>query len=242
MGQRGKGQRKGCRDFRVEAFRESEERFRLAFEDGPIGTVLVGPDYRFIKVNKAFCGMLGYTEAELTGQSFVSITHPEDVDQDTHLAKEVFAGEIPSYRLEKRYIRKSGEVLEIHLTATVIRGPDGKALYGLGMIQDITARKQAEEARRGAQVLEAVAQLANATAHEINNPLAALAGQLELLSRELPELGPGRRRIDAALKAGQQIHEIVARMGRITRLETFELPPNLPEALDIRKSSPQPDP
>jgi PAS domain S-box-containing protein len=203
---------------------------------------LVGLDYRLLKVNKAFCRMLGYTEAELTGRSFVGITHPEDVEKDTHLAKEVFAGQIPSYRLEKRYIKKSGDVLEAHLTATVIRTADGRALYGLGMIEDVTARREAELAGRRAATLAAVTQLANAAAHEINNPLAVLAGQLELLARELPREGRERRRIEAVLAAADQIHEIVARMGRITRLEPFELPADLPRALDIRKSSPQAGP
>ena len=128
-----------------EELRKSEDRFRLAFKDNPIGMVLVGLDYRFFKVNKALCEMLGYTEQELTALSFVDITHPEDVEKDVQLSERVFKGEIPSYKLEKRYITKSGEILWVDLTATVIRDQDGSALYGLGMIENITKRKQAEE-------------------------------------------------------------------------------------------------
>ncbi len=127
---------------------ESEERFRLAFEDGPLGMALVGLDYRLLKVNKVFCQMLGYAEKELTALSFVDITHPEDVEKDVQLASRVFQGEIDSYNIEKRYLKKNGQILWGGLTATVIRDKDGNALYGLAMIEDITERKQAQAALR----------------------------------------------------------------------------------------------
>ena len=92
--------------------------------------------------------MLGYLEEELTGRTFVDITHPDDVDKDVSLAEQVFKGKIPSYVLEKRYIKKHGETLWISLTATVVRDEGGNALYGLAMIEDSTDRKQAEQALR----------------------------------------------------------------------------------------------
>ncbi|MCZ6481560.1 MAG: PAS domain S-box protein [candidate division NC10 bacterium] len=131
-----------------EALRESEERLRKIFEEGPLGMAIIDLDYRFVKVNGALCKMVGYTEQELTGLTFAEITHPEDIDKDVRLSEQIFGGEIPFFHLEKRYIKKDGGILWIGLTACVIRDEQGKPQYGLAMIEDITERKRAEEALR----------------------------------------------------------------------------------------------
>lgn len=121
---------------RTEAMlRESEERFRLAFEKAPIGMAIVDLDLKLLRINKALCEMLGYSEKELTGRTILEFTHPDDVDKGASLAEQVFKGEIPSYVREKRYITKHGETLWIRLTANVIRDEDGNALYGLNITQ-----------------------------------------------------------------------------------------------------------
>ena len=103
------------------ALRESEERFRRVFEEGPLGLALVGKDYHFLKVNGALCQMVGYSEAELLQLSFGDITHPDDLAADMELAERLFKGEIPLYQLRKRYVRKNGEIIWINLTASLIR-------------------------------------------------------------------------------------------------------------------------
>jgi len=128
-----------------EALRESEERFRLAFEESPLGMALVGHDFKLMKANKALCDMLGYSEPELTDRAFVDITSPEDIGKDVALSEDLFNGKIPSYKLEKRFLTKGGEILWGALTATVIRDQGGNPLYGLGMVEDITERKQVQE-------------------------------------------------------------------------------------------------
>lgn len=140
---------------RVEkTLRESEERFRKIFDEGPLGMAMVGVDYRFVRVNTALCQMLGYSEQELTGLTFVEITHPEDIERDVQLTEKVFSGQIPYFKIEKRYVKKNREILWIGLTATVIRDEGGKPVYGLAMIEDITERKRAEgeRARYAAQL------------------------------------------------------------------------------------------
>ena len=129
-----------------EAQRGSEERFRRIFEESPIGMVTVGLDFRFTRANSAFCDMIGYTESELLTKSFVDITHPEHVGSDVESVKRVARGEIPSYRTEKRYIRKDGRIVWGALTATAMRDAGGRVQYFLSMIEDITARKQTEAA------------------------------------------------------------------------------------------------
>jgi PAS domain S-box-containing protein len=128
------------------ALKESEERFRKFFEEAPIGICVVELDGRFLKVNKTYCEMLGYAEQELHQLTFANITHSEDVATDVGYAEQLFKGEIPSYQIEKRYIKKSGEILWVNLTATMISQQGGKVSYGLGMVEDITERKRTQEA------------------------------------------------------------------------------------------------
>jgi PAS domain S-box-containing protein len=130
-----------------EKLRESEERFRRIFEDGPLGMLIADPDYRVLKANKALCEMLGYTEADLTGRSIGEITHAEDMEKSAGLSKQLLHGEVPLFRLEKRYVKKNGDLLWVNLTVTAIRGQEGKVLYALGMVENISRRKLAEQER-----------------------------------------------------------------------------------------------
>ena len=162
------------------ALRESEERFRRVFEEGPLGLALVGKDYRFVKVNNALCQMVGYDEAELVRMSFVDITHPDDVRADVELAEQLFKREIPFYRIQKRYMKKTGEIIWINLTASMIHGPDGEPLHGLAMVEDITEIKRTQEEALFRQKLESVGTLAGGIAHDFNNLLGAVQAQAEL--------------------------------------------------------------
>jgi PAS domain S-box-containing protein len=103
----------------------------------------VSDDHRLTEVNDAFCRLTGYSAPELADLTFTDITHPDDRDTDLWLARKVFAGELPGYSLDKRYVRKTGEVIWISLTVSVIRDELGRPLKGLGLVQDITQRRQA---------------------------------------------------------------------------------------------------
>jgi PAS domain S-box-containing protein len=126
------------------ALRESEEAFRKIFEEGPMAMILAGVDSRITKVNNAFCRMLGYLENELTGFPVTEITHPEDIDEDVQLIDRLIRGEIPSFSLEKRYLTKRREIVWGHVTASLIRDPEGRPVYLVAMIESINERKQTE--------------------------------------------------------------------------------------------------
>lgn len=168
-----------------EQLRQSEERFRKMFDDAPIGMATVGLDYRFIRVNKTLCNMLGYTDHELIGRTFADITYPEDIKEDVRLAEQLFRGDIPSYQLEKRYEKKNGDLLWIHLTASVMRDQDGKVLYGLGMIEDITERRQIERQLRQSEKMASLGLLLDGVAHELNNPLFMISGFTQLADEKV---------------------------------------------------------
>ena len=126
----------------------SEGQFRLAFDNAPIGMAIVGLDYHLQRVNKSLCEALGYSERELLARSLDEITHPDDITRDRELADKLFRGEIPSYRLEKRFTTKDGRLVWLDLTAVVIHGVKQKPVYGLAMVENITERKASEEALR----------------------------------------------------------------------------------------------
>ncbi len=168
-----------------EVVRASEERFRKTFEDAPIGMAIMDLDYRFVVVNRTLCRMLDYTEQELTGRKFVEIAHPDDVQKQVASTEEVFKGEIPNCSLETRYLKKGQDTVWVVLTATVIRYQDGRPLYGLAMMQDVTERKRMEEQLRQSDKLAALGTLVSGVAHELNNPLFILSGYIQLAKEKV---------------------------------------------------------
>ena len=167
------------------ALRESEERFRAAFDHAPIGLAIITPDGRFRQVNRSLCELTGYTEEELLGLTFQEITHPEDLEDNLELAQRLWSGEIDSYQIEKRYIRKDGHPVWIELTSTAVRDAEGPR-YAISQIQDVTGRRNldieratmlASERAYTKELYELAAlreDLSKMVAHELRSPVAAL--------------------------------------------------------------------
>jgi PAS domain S-box-containing protein len=123
---------------------ESEARFRGAFENAAIGATMVDFKGRFLRVNSAFCGLLGYTEDEIMTKTFSDITHPEDMEIGINRLKSLAAGEYDRTTFEKRYICKDGRVIHTIISPSLIRDADGSPRHCVALVQDITERKQAE--------------------------------------------------------------------------------------------------
>jgi PAS domain S-box-containing protein len=167
------------------ALRESEDRFRSAFDHAPIGMSLVAQDGRYMQVNRALCELVGYSEEELLGRTFQAITHPDDLADDLDLFERLWAGEIDTYQLEKRYLHKDGHVVWIHLTGSIVRDANGPK-YGIAQILDITDRRRVdmdraimlaserEYTRQLRALTEMRADLTAMIAHELRAPVAAL--------------------------------------------------------------------
>ncbi len=128
-----------------EALRQSEERFRRVFEDGPMGIIVGGPDLKILQVNRALSQILGYEQTELIGLSIPEITHPDDAQRSAEQARRMFQGELRGYQLEERYLTKSREVLWAKVTASLVCDREGNPLYSLGVIEDINERKRTED-------------------------------------------------------------------------------------------------
>ena len=128
-----------------ERLSESEARFRSIFHDAATPMEVSRPDGQFTQVNRAFCELLGYTAEELLETTFDAITHPDDRETlALERLRDLMAGTLPSFRREKRYLRKDGASVWVDLSVSVVRSMEGQTLYFIGQVQDITARKQAE--------------------------------------------------------------------------------------------------
>ncbi|HYW55959.1 MAG TPA: PAS domain S-box protein [Polaromonas sp.] len=131
-----------------DALSVSDQQFSSAFEHAAIGMALIGVDSRRLRVNSAFCQMLGYSEAEMLSRTVQEITHPDDVEWDVLQRKRALAGEIETYQWEKRYIHQSGRIVWGYLTCSLVRDSDRKPLHFISQVQDITERKETERAVR----------------------------------------------------------------------------------------------
>lgn len=129
-----------------EALRTSEEVFRNAMTHSAIGIGVVARDGRWMKVNGAMCELLGYSEAELLQRTSADTTHPDDLAEDVSQLRRLFANEIPSYKMEKRYIHKMGHSVWVLLTRTAVHDPQGRSIYAVSQAVDITERKRSQEA------------------------------------------------------------------------------------------------
>ncbi len=131
-----------------QALKESEERFRKIFEEGPLGMTLIRPDRSYLGINNAFCEMVGYSEQELMNLTFPDITHPDDAKRDVINVEKLLKGEMTRYQTEKQYIKKNGDAFWGHTTVSLIHGNKGEPLHYIAMVEDISQRKQAEEEMR----------------------------------------------------------------------------------------------
>lgn len=133
------------RKWAEEALRESKERFTGAFNHAAIGMALVAPDGRFLDVNGAMCRIVGYSREELLETTFQAITYPEDLEASLAYVRRTLAGEIETFHMEKRYIRKSTRIVWVQLTVALVHDRQGQSPYFIAQAVDITDRKRTEE-------------------------------------------------------------------------------------------------
>ncbi|WP_261640211.1 diguanylate cyclase [Erwinia mallotivora] len=127
---------------------ESETRFRHAMEYSAIGMALVSSQGRWLQVNKSLCKLLGYNEDELKAMTFQQITYPDDLAIGESQFNALLRGEIDTYSLEKRYLRKDGQIVWVLLAISLVRDSEQQPLYFIAQIEDFTGLKQTEEVNR----------------------------------------------------------------------------------------------
>lgn len=125
---------------------ESQALFEGAFQHSPIGLALVDTAGIILRANRSFAEMLGRSVADITGIGFGDITHPDDIDADLFLFRQVLAGHRDSYKIDKRYLRPDGGITETNLSVTAMRNDAGEIVRFISQIVDLTEQKQAQRA------------------------------------------------------------------------------------------------
>ncbi len=130
------------------ARRQSDASFRATFNQAAMGIAMVAPDGRWLKVNQKLCTIVGYTLDDMLRKTFQDITHPDDLDLELDNMRQLLAGKISTFSMEKRYRRKDGAFVWINLTVSLVLRIDGAPDYFISMVEDIQQRKEAEAALR----------------------------------------------------------------------------------------------
>lgn len=175
------------------ALKTSEETFRAAVENAPNGMALIDPAGKLLKVNPALCTLLGFDAEELTSMPLGSIPHPEDVDIDRDSVRNLYRGHIDDYRVEKRLLHKSGRIVHVLLSMSLIRHPDGAAKYYVAQAMDITERMEMDRIK---------SEFISIVSHELRTPLTSIRGSLGLLTGKIVKGVPetAQKLIDIAYK------------------------------------------
>ena len=167
-----------------EALRENEERLRAMFDQAAVGIAISEFDGTMVETNRKFLAILGYEQGELDGRTAYEITHPDDVAATRSNAAKLLAGEIPEYSYEKRYIRKDGSTVWTLTSVGLVRDPEGRPRQYIGVIEDISARKDAEQAlAEESRILELLNRTGAAIAAEVD--LQALVQRVTDAATEL---------------------------------------------------------
>jgi PAS domain S-box-containing protein len=207
---------------RTEATRRaSEERFRRYFELGLVGMAITSASKLCVDVNDHLCNMLGYSRDELLQMTWAQLTHPDDLLADVPQFNRVMDGEIDGYSLDKRFLRKDGRVLHTIISVKCLRLQNGAVDYFVSLVQDITARKQAEESLRMAheeleqRVIERTGQLASVNL-TLTGEIAERTRAEEKLKRAFSEISLLKDRLaqeklylEEEIRTGQHFEEVI---------------------------------
>ncbi len=167
---------------------ESETRFRSSFDSAAVGMAIVSFTGRLMEVNRSLADMLGYQEEVLARMDLRELTHPEDLDTSLAQLGELASGRVRSYRLEQRYLRRDGAVVWALLAVSSVRDAEERPVYAVAQVEDITARKRAEEnAERYAAELRSLALTDDLTSVYNRRGFRLLAEQICLAQRRSAE-------------------------------------------------------
>jgi PAS domain S-box-containing protein len=138
-----------ARKLAEDAVREAELRYRTIFEQAGAGVARIeSRTSRFVEVNRQYCEIVGLTEAEMLATTVGAITHPDDLERNLENGSRLLSGELPSFTMEKRYVRKDGSIVWVNMNVAPLWRPGETPVHHIAIVQDITEHKRAEEALR----------------------------------------------------------------------------------------------
>jgi PAS domain S-box-containing protein len=198
---------------RTAALQESQARFRTIFEDSVVGIALLDPEGQILASNLALQDMLGYSEEEMRALSLTDFGHPDDAEASRELYETLTSGQLGYYQVEKRYVRKDGEVRWSELTVSRVRSAkDSEPRRVIAMFEDVTEKRISQQALLKAERLAIIGRLGASLAHEINNPLQSVIGSLGLAEEMLDEKTDVRQYLEIAMEELERAAGIVTQL------------------------------
>ncbi len=207
------------------ALRNSHELVRSIIDAASVGLTYCAPDGTFVHVNSRFCEITGYTEEELRKLRFDQITHADDLAKDEALYRQLIAGVIDRYDIEKRYLRKDGTPIWAHIMISLNRDANGEILSSIAVVEDISERQRLREAERAREMAEAAnlakSEFLSRMSHELRTPLNAMLGFAQLLAADVTQpLTPTQLdRVDRVQRAGWHLLEMINEVLDLSRIE-----------------------
>ncbi len=203
----------------VTALGDSEERFRSTYELAGVGIAQLSLDGKLSSVNQRICEITGYSAEEIKGLSFQEITYPDDLDTDLEYARQLLAGEIDRYSMEKRYIRKDASVIWVNLTGSLVRDGDGNPQHFIAVVEDNTARKDAETALK--RSLDEKEVLLREIHHRVKNNMQVISSLLSLQAASIDDARLHKlfRESQGRVRAMALIHEILYDSGDLSSID-----------------------
>ena len=206
-----------------EILQKRESKFQTIFERVAVGVALVDAGGQLIESNPALQQMLGYSEEELRNRVLNEFTHPDDAAMDADLHHELVIGKRDHYQIEKRYVRKDGEVIWGRLNVSLDRGTQGRSQLTICMVEDITEHKRLETQFFQSQKMETVGRLAGGIAHDFNNILTVIKGYSQLLLHGLKEGDPLRETVGEIKKSTERAENLTRQLLTFSRSQVMEM-------------------
>ncbi|MBM4346678.1 MAG: PAS domain S-box protein, partial [Deltaproteobacteria bacterium] len=213
-----------------EANQKSEAKFQAFFEGMTVGIALINIDGRIMESNQALQKMLGYRGEELYGKILNELAHPEDATRDLEYHQKLMAGERDHYQIEKRFLRKDGEIVWGRLNVSLSPGLRGASPCTIHMIEDITGWKQLEMEFLQSQKMETVGQLAGGIAHDLNNLFTILSGYSQLSLLEISDDHPLRGNLEEIKRTTERAAQLTHQLLAISRRQVLDM-----RVLDLNK-------
>jgi PAS domain S-box-containing protein len=206
----------------VAALQQSEDLFRTTFELAGVGIVQTSLEGRFTRLNQRFCDIIGFTSDELLDRRFHDITHPDDLEADLANVRRISDGEIDSYSIEKRYLRKDSSIVWVSLAVTLVRNETGDPNYFIAVIEDVTDRKHGELALQSSVAEKEV--LLREIHHRVKNNMQVISSLLNLQAHTVEDarLGKMLHESQSRVRAMALIHEILYESGKLVRIDLGE--------------------
>ena len=222
------------------SMRQSEEHFRLLFELAPIGMVINSPEGKILKVNKAFCETVGYSETELIGKDTESLIYPDDILVLEKLHKDLIDEIHPNIYIEKRFLRKDGDIIYAIAKSVLVRDDEGEPLHFIDQIIDISQRKKVEKellvAKEKAEESDRLktAFLAQMS-HEIRTPLNIILNATPLLADEAACLNKEKELLlEAVNSSGKRLLRTIDLILNMSSVQAGNYKPNF-EVIQLDK-------